>query len=133
MTCDWLASISGPRQLTPCSWPAACPQVRRRQGQHRGLHRLLALPLPLPAPLPLLVLPAISEVACASHHLKRPPLLLPAGYEDKELRVECSQRGLLVQSQGSPPLIDRLFDHSVDPSRAVETFRSVYFTCCLTV
>lgn len=38
--------------------------------------------------------------------------------------MECSQRGLLVQSQGSPPLIDRLFDHSVDHSRAVETFRS---------
>ena len=39
--------------------------------------------------------------------------------------VECSQRGLLLQSEASLPIIDRLFDHGVDASRPVETFRCV--------
>lgn len=54
-----------------------------------------------------------------------PHPLCSAGYEDRELVVECSQRGLLVQSEDSPPLIDRLFEHGVDGGRPVETFRQV--------
>ena len=59
----------------------------------------------------------ISPCASIPHHA--------AGYEDRELVVECSQRGLLLQSEASPPIIDRLFDHGVDASRPVETFRRV--------
>ena len=39
--------------------------------------------------------------------------------------VECTPHGLLLQSEGSPPLIDHLFDHGVDPSRPVEVLRWV--------
>ena len=37
--------------------------------------------------------------------------------------MECSAQGLLLQSEQSPPLIDRHFDYGVDATRAVETFR----------
>lgn len=46
-----------------------------------------------------------------------------AGYEDRQLVVECSQAGLLVQSEDSPPLIDRALDYGVDTSRPVEVLR----------
>ena len=83
--------------------------------------------LTLVMPSPLLPQPPSCCCFCAFQAAQHVFGCLPAaaGYEDKELVVECSQRGLLVQSQGSPPLIDRLFDHSVDHSRAVETFRLV--------
>lgn len=46
-----------------------------------------------------------------------------AGYEDKELVVECSQSGVLIQSQDSPPLLDRMLEYSVDTTREVEMLR----------
>ena len=61
---------------------------------------------------------------CPAHLLLRcPPPPVATGYTDRQLVVECSQRGLLVQAEGSPPLIDRLFEHAVDASQPVETFR----------
>ncbi|KAI7845861.1 hypothetical protein COHA_000595 [Chlorella ohadii] len=49
---------------------------------------------------------------------------VPTGYEDRELVIECTQRGLVLQAEDSPPLIDRLFEHAVDGSRPIETFRT---------
>ena len=50
--------------------------------------------------------------------------LLPlAGYTDMELVVDCSEAALLVQPQNSPPVIDRLFDYSIDTAGPIESFR----------
>ncbi|KAI3436650.1 hypothetical protein D9Q98_006066 [Chlorella vulgaris] len=48
--------------------------------------------------------------------------LVPTGYEDRELVIECQGRELLVQSEDSPPLIERWLDQAVDTSRPIETF-----------
>jgi len=50
---------------------------------------------------------------------------VPTGYSDMALVVECSSSGLLVQSEGSPPLIERAFSGLIDTtSRPVETLRT---------
>jgi hypothetical protein len=36
--------------------------------------------------------------------------------------IECQGRELLVQSEDSPPLIERWLDQAVDKSRPIETF-----------
>jgi hypothetical protein len=40
-----------------------------------------------------------------------------------ELVVECSEAALLVQPQNSPPVVDRLFDFSINTSGPIESFR----------
>lgn len=47
----------------------------------------------------------------------------PAGYADRELVIECGMTRLLVQSEDSPPLIDRLFAHDIDCGRPIESFK----------
>lgn len=47
---------------------------------------------------------------------------LPAGFRDRALVAEPSVAGLLLQSEGAPPLVDRPWGGAVDPSRAIETF-----------
>lgn len=49
---------------------------------------------------------------------------VPTGYEDRELAVQCSPTGLLLQSEDSPPLIDRDFAGAVDTDRPVDTMRT---------
>jgi hypothetical protein len=49
---------------------------------------------------------------------------VPTGYSDRELVIEAAPRGLLVQAEGSPPLLDRELWGALDPSRAVETLRT---------
>lgn len=49
---------------------------------------------------------------------------VPTGYGDRELVVECIGSTLLVQSEDSPPLIDRYLDGSVDSTRPIETMRT---------
>lgn len=46
-----------------------------------------------------------------------------AGYEDKELKFECTQHAILLQPQGSPPVVERVFDYSIDTSRPIDSFR----------
>lgn len=47
---------------------------------------------------------------------------LPAGFRDRALVAEPSAVGLLLQSEGAPPLVDRPWGGAVDPSRPIETF-----------
>jgi HSP20 family molecular chaperone IbpA len=56
---------------------------------------------------------------------------VPAGYADRELVVECSSAGLLIQSEGSPPLIDRSWEYSIDSNQPVETLKTEDNRFCL--
>lgn len=58
---------------------------------------------------------------------------VPTGYADRELVVEASPGGLLVQAERSPPLIDRLLDGAIDPGRSVETFQTADHRVCVVV
>eukprot|EP00887_Chlorella_sp_A99_P002814 scaffold6.g2814.t1 len=58
--------------------------------------------------------PATVYVACR----------VPTGYANKGLTVEASPQGLLVQAEGSPPLIDRVLAGTIDSRRELETFRT---------
>lgn len=49
---------------------------------------------------------------------------VPTGYEDRELVVEATTQGLLIQSEESPPVIDRDWAHSVAMDAPVEVFRT---------
>lgn len=49
---------------------------------------------------------------------------VPTGYSDRELVVDCSAAGLLIQAESSPPLIDRRLAYAVDSSRPLETIRT---------
>ena len=49
---------------------------------------------------------------------------VPTGFADTALTVACAGGGLLVQTEGELPLIDRAFDGAVDASVAVETLRT---------
>lgn len=50
--------------------------------------------------------------------------MIPTGYSDKELVVECDGTSLLVQSEGSPALIDRQLAYSIDYNRPLETMKT---------
>ena len=50
-------------------------------------------------------------------------LLSMLGYSDKDIMVDCTEMGLKVQPYSSPSVIERAFDHSIDTSKPVETFR----------
>ncbi len=52
--------------------------------------------------------------------LPTPPF---AGYADRELLIECSTARLLVQSEDSPPLIDRILAYGIDSGRPIESFK----------
>ena len=52
-------------------------------------------------------------------------LLLWAGYQDKELTLDCTETTLRVQPQGSPPVIHRLLGERIDASSALETYKCV--------
>ncbi len=43
-----------------------------------------------------------------------------AGAKDA-LTVDCRPSGLLVQTAGAPPVIDRHFAHSIDPSAPISS------------
>lgn len=49
---------------------------------------------------------------------------VPTGYEDRELAVEATPAGLLVQSEEAPALIDRDWAHALDARAPVEVFRT---------
>ena len=49
--------------------------------------------------------------------------MLCAGYEDKELHLDCNQSSLLLQPFNSPPVIDRLFGFPIDCQQPIETFK----------
>ena len=55
---------------------------------------------------------------------------VPTGYEDRELVVECTGPSLLIQSEDSPPLVDRKLSYAVDPSRPIETMRTADNRIC---
>lgn len=55
---------------------------------------------------------------------------VPTGYSDRELVFECSGSTLLVQSEDSPPLIERRLAYGVDTSRAIETIRTTDNRIC---
>lgn len=55
---------------------------------------------------------------------------VPTGYGDRELVVDCSGSTLLVQSEDSPPLIERILDGAVDPSRPIETLKTIDNRVC---
>lgn len=50
--------------------------------------------------------------------------MVPTGYGDRELVVDCTGMGLLVQSEGSPAVIDRLLAYHVDLSQSIEVLRT---------
>ena len=58
---------------------------------------------------------------------------VPTGYADRELVVEASGGGLLVQAECSPPLVDRLLEGALDPSRPIETYRTEDNRVCVAV
>ncbi|KAL4442949.1 hypothetical protein ABPG77_008440 [Micractinium sp. CCAP 211/92] len=49
---------------------------------------------------------------------------VPTGYADRELLIECSTARLLVQSEDSPPLIDRILAYGIDSGRPIESFKA---------
>jgi hypothetical protein len=49
--------------------------------------------------------------------------LAPAGYGDRELVVEVRGSQLLVQSEDSPPLIERQLAGAVDQQRAIDIYK----------
>ena len=51
------------------------------------------------------------------------------GYADMELVVDCSETALQVQSEKSPPVIDRLFDYHVNTAEPLECFRCAAMPC----
>lgn len=55
---------------------------------------------------------------------------VPTGYGDRQLVVECTGSSLLIQSEDSPPLIDRRLAYAVDPSRPLETIRTADNRVC---
>ena len=56
---------------------------------------------------------------------------IPTGYEDRELVIECMGRNLLVQSEDSPPLIDRYLSNEIDTSKPIESLKTTDNTVCV--
>ena len=49
-----------------------------------------------------------------------------AGYQDKEVVLDLhSGNCITIQPKDSPPLLERLLEHPMDPDQAVESFRYV--------
>ena len=49
-----------------------------------------------------------------------------AGYQDKEVVVDLhSGNCITIQPKDSPPLLERVLEHPMDPNQAVESFRYV--------
>ena len=58
---------------------------------------------------------------------------VPAGYADRELVIECTHDGLLIQSESSPPLINRLWSFTIDAGKPIESFKTEDNTFCALV
>lgn len=51
-------------------------------------------------------------------------VFVPTGYQDRQLHVEISPAGLLVQPEDSPPVIDRAFAYGIATDRPTDSFKS---------
>lgn len=125
-----IAPLAHPPTHHPHRWPSQVTYdlrlARFYMWAQTDLTVFLACRVPTGARALLLPLPPPRFCCRLTPTCLTPPNHPPTGpgYEDKQLVVECSARGLLVQSQDSPPLIDRLWaEHGVDGGRPVETFR----------
>lgn len=56
---------------------------------------------------------------------------VPTGYEDRELVIECTGDHLLIQSEDSPPIIDRYLSEPIDTNEPIESIKTADNTMCI--